>query len=259
MAQKEATQKRLNMSIAFQNKLMETLNERVQTRAAGDRPQGRHQDRSLRRQGRAGKVAVAAGLRPGPADRDRRGAQRVAQREGQGDLAVHRRQREQARRRRAQGRRSASGARQGGRAPRSHPAFAPIDGVVQQLAVTTVGQVVTTGQQLLVRDAERGASCRSKRWSPISTSASSSSARTRSSRSTPSRSRASARCTARSSTSPPQPSPSRTPSARSPTPPRPPMRRRSATSAPGQPESFVFPVTVSLDETSMKIDNATIP
>jgi hypothetical protein len=28
--------------------------------------------------------------------------------------------------------------------------------------------------------------------------------------------------------------------------------------APGQPESFVFPVAVSLDETAMKIDNATI-
>ena len=29
--------------------------------------------------------------------------------------------------------------------------------------------------------------------------------------------------------------------------------------APGQPESFVFPVTVALDETAMKIDNAVIP
>ena len=32
MAEKLATQKRLNMSIAFQNKLMETLNQRVSTR-----------------------------------------------------------------------------------------------------------------------------------------------------------------------------------------------------------------------------------
>ena len=32
-----------------------------------------------------------------------------------------------------------------------------------------------------------------------------------------------------------------------------------APTAPGQPESFVFPVTVSLDETAMKIDNAAIP
>jgi hemolysin D len=32
-----------------------------------------------------------------------------------------------------------------------------------------------------------------------------------------------------------------------------------APTAPGQPESFVFPVTVALDETAMKIDNATVP
>ena len=29
--------------------------------------------------------------------------------------------------------------------------------------------------------------------------------------------------------------------------------------APGQPENFVFPVTVALDETAMKIDNAVVP
>ena len=29
--------------------------------------------------------------------------------------------------------------------------------------------------------------------------------------------------------------------------------------APGQPESFVFPVSVSLDETAMRVDNVTIP
>ncbi len=29
--------------------------------------------------------------------------------------------------------------------------------------------------------------------------------------------------------------------------------------APGQPESFVFPVTIALDETAMTIDNAVIP
>ncbi len=32
-----------------------------------------------------------------------------------------------------------------------------------------------------------------------------------------------------------------------------------APTAPGQPESFVFPVTVALDETAMKVDNATVP
>ena len=35
--------------------------------------------------------------------------------------------------------------------------YAPIDGVVQQMAVTTVGQVVTTGQQLIVVTPSEGA------------------------------------------------------------------------------------------------------
>jgi hemolysin D len=34
---------------------------------------------------------------------------------------------------------------------------------------------------------------------------------------------------------------------------------QASPTAPGQPESFVFPVTVALDETAMKIDNAVIP
>ena len=34
---------------------------------------------------------------------------------------------------------------------------------------------------------------------------------------------------------------------------------QAPTTAPGQPESFVFPVTVALEETAMKIDNAVVP
>jgi hemolysin D len=34
---------------------------------------------------------------------------------------------------------------------------------------------------------------------------------------------------------------------------------QASATAPGQPESFVFPVTVALDETAMTIDNAIIP
>ena len=37
------------------------------------------------------------------------------------------------------------------------------------------------------------------------------------------------------------------------------QRRTEQLSAPRRPESLVFPVTVSLDESSMKIDNANIP
>ena len=80
MAQKLATRKRLDMSIAFQNTLMDTLNAARRDAPAGDRPQRRHQDQPLRRQGGAGEVAVAARLRPGPADRDRRGAEGAQER-----------------------------------------------------------------------------------------------------------------------------------------------------------------------------------
>jgi membrane fusion protein, hemolysin D len=34
---------------------------------------------------------------------------------------------------------------------------------------------------------------------------------------------------------------------------------QAPTTAPGQPESFVFPVTIALDDAAMKIDNAIIP
>ena len=129
---------------------------------------------------------------------------------------------------------------------------APIDGVAQQLAVTTIGQVVTTGQQLLVvtpnegplqvealvanldigfvkigQDAVikvdafpftrfgalTGKVVRIAQQAVDETEAK----------------RALADLTSPSNTMPPQ------------------------TSAPGQPESFVFPVTIALDQTSMKI------
>ena len=92
MAQKLATRKRLDMSIAFQRTLMDTLNAARRDAPGGDRPAGRHQDQPLRRQGGAGEVAIAARLRRGPADRDRRGAEGAAEREGEDGLAVHRRQ-----------------------------------------------------------------------------------------------------------------------------------------------------------------------
>ena len=88
---------------------------------AGDRPQGRHQDQSLRRQGGAAALAILARLRPGPADRDRRRDRRTAEREDQGAVAVHRRKREQGGRGVAQGRRGAPGARQGDRAAGAAP------------------------------------------------------------------------------------------------------------------------------------------
>ena len=135
---------------------------------------------------------------------------------------------------------------------------APIDGVVQQTAVTTVGQVVTTGQQLavitpgggklqvealvpnldvgFVKPGQRAVikvdafpftrfgALHGKVVNIASAAIAEQDAK-----------RALANATASANVVP------------------------EAPSAPGQPESFVFPVTVSLDETAMKIDNATIP
>ena len=80
-----------------------------------------------------------------------------------------------------------------------------------------------------------------------------------SSRSTLSRSPALACCMARSSRSRQAQSPNKTRSGRSLTRRRRPTPRRQPATAPGQPESFVFPVTVALDERSMNADGATIP
>ena len=136
--------------------------------------------------------------------------------------------------------------------------YAPIEGVVQQMAVTTVGQVVTTGQQLAVitpsggklqvqalvanldigfvkpgEDAvikvdafpfTRFGVLHGKVTKIASGAIAEQEAK-----------RALANATAAANVAQTQPA------------------------APGQPESFVFPVTVALDETAMRIDNATIP
>ena len=135
---------------------------------------------------------------------------------------------------------------------------APIDGVVQQTAVTTVGQVVTTGQQLAVitpsggklqvqalvanldigfvkpgEDAvikvdafpfTRFGVLHGKVTKIASGAIAEQEAK-----------RALANATAAANVAQTQPA------------------------APGQPESFVFPVTVALDETTMKTYNAIIP
>ncbi len=135
---------------------------------------------------------------------------------------------------------------------------APIDGVVQQMAVTTLGQVVTTGQQLIVITPIAGTLevealvanldigflkvgqeaaikvdafpftrfgvLRGKVVKIAPAAIAEQDAK-----------RALANATATTIVAP------------------------QAPTAPGQPESFVFPVTVALDETAMKVDNATVP
>ena len=79
------------------------------------------------------------------------------------------------------------------------------------------------------------------------------------SRSTPSRSPVSACCTARSSRSPPAAIDEQEAKRALANATAPGQRRPTPAAAPGQPESFVFPVTVALDETAMRVDGAIDP
>jgi hemolysin D len=150
MAQKLATQKRLSMSIAFQHTLMDTLNHLVSTR---------QQAIDLN-------VGTKINLYNAKVELERSQAQ-LASDEGQlieTDAALEELQSEKAKtvsqfladnqNKVAEASRKADEARQAlakadARLARTK-LQAPIDGVVQQTAVTTIGQVVTTGQQLAV-------------------------------------------------------------------------------------------------------------
>ena len=236
MAQKLATQKRLDMSIAFQNTLMDTLNQRVSTRQqAIDLNVGTKIDLyNAKEELEKSQAALAsdegqlietdAAIRSVRSEKAKTMSQFIADNENK--LAEAARKADEARQ---------ALAKADARLARTR-LYAPTDGVVQQMAVTTVGQVVTTGQQLIVLTPSGGklqvealvANLDIGFVKP---------ARRRSSRSTPSRSPASARCTARSSTSPPPPSPSKTPNGRSPTRPRRPTRRPKRPPRPVNPKA----------------------
>jgi hemolysin D len=227
MAEKLATQKRLNMSIAFQNKLMETLNQRVSTRQQA--------------------IDLNVGTKIDLYNaKEETVSQFIADNENK--LADAARKADESRQ---------ALAKADARLARTR-LYAPTDGVIQQMAVTTVGQVVTTGQQLVVltpigsklqvealvanldigfvkpgQDAvikidafpfTRFGALHGKVVNIASSAIAEQDAK-----------RALANATATANVG------------------------QEAPTAPGQPESFVFPVTVSLDESAMKIDNATIP
>ncbi|HEY1863083.1 MAG TPA: HlyD family type I secretion periplasmic adaptor subunit [Roseiarcus sp.] len=258
MAEKLATQKRLNMSIAFQNKLMETLNQRVSTRQqAIDLNVGTKIDLyNAKEELEKSQAALAsdqgqlietdAAIRSVRSEKAKTVSQFIADNENK--LADAARKADEARQ---------ALAKADARLARTR-LYAPTDGVIQQMAVTTVGQVVTTGQQLVVltpiggklqvealvanldigfvkpgQDAvikvdafpfTRFGALQGKVVDIASAAIAEQDAK-----------RALANATATANVAP------------------------EAPTAPGQPESFVFPVTVSLDETAMKIDNATIP
>jgi membrane fusion protein, hemolysin D len=258
MAEKLATQKRLDMSIAFQNTLMDTLNQRVSTRQqAIDLNVGTKLDLyNAKEELEKSQAALAsdqgqlietdAAIRSVRSEKAKTISQFIADNENK--LADAARKADEARQ---------ALAKAEARLARTR-LYAPTDGVVQQMAVTTVGQVVTTGQQLIVltpiggklqvealvanldigfvklgQDAAikvdafpftRFGALHGKVVKIASAAISEQDAK-----------RDLANATASANVAP------------------------EAPSAPGQPESFVFPVTVSLDETAMKIDNAMIP
>jgi hemolysin D len=259
MSQKLATRQRLNMSIAFQNSLIETLMQRVSTRQEAielkvgtkinlyDAEEALEKSQSALASDHGQLIETDAGLSQLQSEKVKTVSQFIADNENK--LAEAARKADEARQ--ALAKASARLART--------KLYAPIDGVVQQMAVTTVGQVVTTGEQLIVLTPNGGklqaealvanldigfvkigqeavikvdafpfarfGELHGKVVKIASAAIAEQEAK-----------RALANATYAANAAPPPPA-----------------------SGPGQPESFVFPVTVDLDETAMKIEHAMIP
>ena len=258
MAQKQATRKRLDMSIAFQRKLMDTLNARVATRQEAidknvgtkinlyDAKEGLEKSQSLLASDEGQLIETEAALTELQSEKAKAVSQFIA--DNQNKLAEASRKADEARE---------ALAKAAAREARTR-LTAPIDGVVQQTAVTTIGQVVTTGQQLAVITPNGGklqvealvanldigfvklgqpaiikvdafpftrfGVLQGKVVKIAPSAITEQEAK-----------RALANASAASNAAQPPPT------------------------APGQSESFVFPVTVALDEAAMAIDNAIIP
>jgi hemolysin D len=257
MAQKLATRKRLNMSIAFQNTLMETLNQRVSTRQEAidlkvgtkinlyDAKEELEKSEAALASDQGQLIETDAALKEVQSEKTKTVSQFIADNENK--LAEASRKVDESRQ---------ALAKAEARLARTK-LYSPIDGVVQQSAVTTVGQVVTTGQQLVVVtpvgklqvdalvanldigfirvgqhavvkvDAfpfTRFGTMHGKVVKIASGAIAEQDAK-----------RALANATAGANVT------------------------QGVPTAPGQPESFVFPVTIALDETAMNIDNALIP
>jgi membrane fusion protein, hemolysin D len=149
-AQKLATKKRLDMSIAYQHKLMDTLNQRVSTRQQAidlnvgtkinlyDAKQELEKSQSDLASDEGQLIETAAAIKELESEKTKTVSQFIA--DNQNKLADASRKADEARE---------ALAKASARLARTR-LVSPIDGVVQQTAVTTVGQVVTTGQQLAV-------------------------------------------------------------------------------------------------------------
>jgi len=150
MAQKDATLKRLNMSIAFQNSLIETLTDRVSTRQQAidlqvgtkinlyDAKEELQKFQSALASDQGELIETDAALTELVSEKAKTLAQFIA--DNQNKAADAGRKADEAR---------DAAAKATARLARTR-LYSPTDGIVQQMSVTTVGQVVTTGQQLLV-------------------------------------------------------------------------------------------------------------
>jgi hemolysin D len=157
MAQKEATRQRLGMRIAYQDKLIETLTELLSTRQLAydlkvgtkinlfDAKGELEKTQSMRASDEGELIETDAALKELASEKIKTLLQFVADNGNK----------------QAEAERKADEAKQAvvkaaARLARTR-LYSPIDGVAQQIAVTTVGQVVTTGQQLLVVTPMEGA------------------------------------------------------------------------------------------------------
>ncbi|MGO8738224.1 HlyD family type I secretion periplasmic adaptor subunit [Rhodoblastus sp.] len=149
MAQKRATRKRLDMSIAFQVALTDTLTQLVKTRQDAidlhvgtkinlyDARQQLQRSQSSLASDQGQLIETEAALSELQGQKIKVVAQFIADNENKASDAA--RKADEARE---------SAAKAASRLARTK-LYAPTDGVVEQLAVSTVGQVVTTGQQLM--------------------------------------------------------------------------------------------------------------
>ena len=150
IAQKEATSQRLNMSIAFENQLMVTLNDRVDTRQGAiklkvgtkinlyDAKEELQKSQSQLASDQGQLIETEAALNELRSEKYKAISQFIADNENKSVEAA--RKADDAKQ---------SLAKANAKLGRTK-LVAPIDGIAQQLTVTTIGQVVTTGQQLLV-------------------------------------------------------------------------------------------------------------
>ena len=150
IAQKEATRQRLGMSITFQNQLMTTLEDRVKTRQDAislkvgtkinlyDAKEGLQKSQSQLASDQGQLIETEAALSELKSEKIKAISQFVSENENKGVDAS--RKADDAKQTLAKAMAKLGRTR----------LVAPIDGVAQQLSITTIGQVVTTGQQLMV-------------------------------------------------------------------------------------------------------------